>query len=65
MKKFLLSAAALVAAMSVNAQEVCSFNPGNSMELADDGTALTAGTVIGETASIVAKIGADDTYNLR
>ena len=62
MKKFLLSAAALVAAMSVNAQEVCSFNPGNSMELADDGTALTAGTVIGETASIVAKIGADDTY---
>lgn len=62
MKKFLLSVAALVAAMGVNAQEVCSFNPGNSMELADDGTALTAGTVIGETASIVAKIGADDTY---
>ena len=62
MKKLLLSAAALVAAMSVNAQEVCSFNPGNSLELADDGTTLLAGTVIGETASIVAKIGADDTY---
>ena len=38
MKKFLLSAAALMAAMTMNAQEV------------------------GETASIVAKVGGDDTY---
>ena len=62
MKKILLSAAAIFAAMSMNAQELCSFNTDNSMGLEDDGTALTAGTVIGETASIVAKIGADDTY---
>jgi hypothetical protein len=62
MKKILLSAAAIFAAMSMNAQELCSFNQDNSLGLADDGTALTAGTVIGETASIVAKIGADDTY---
>lgn len=63
MKKILLSAAAIFAAMSMNAQELCSFNVDNSMGLdADNGTALTAGTVIGETPSIVAKIGADDTY---
>ena len=63
MKKFLLSAAALMAAMTMNAQEVCVFNADNAMGLdADNGTALTAGQVIGETESIVAKIGADDTY---
>ena len=63
MKKILLSAAAIFAAMSMNAQEFCSFNPDNALNLdAENGTALTAGTVIGETTSIVAKIGADDTY---
>ena len=63
MKKFLLSAAAFVAAMSVNAQEICSFNVDNAMGLdSDNGTALTAGTVIGESTSIIATIGADDTY---
>ena len=63
MKKILLSAAAIFAAMSLNAQEFCSFNPDNALNLdAENGTALTAGTVIGETTSIVAKIGADDTY---
>lgn len=63
MKKILLSAAAIFAAMSMNAQEICTFNADNAMELdADNGTALTAGTVIGETASIVATIGADDTF---
>ncbi len=63
MKKFLLSAAAIMAAMTMNAQEVCTFNAENVLGLdADNGTALTAGTVIGETASIVATIGADDTY---
>ncbi len=63
MKKILLSAAAIFAAMSMNAQEFCSFNPDNALNLdAENGTALTAGTVIGETTSIVATIGADDTY---
>ena len=63
MKKFLLSAAALMAAMTMNAQEICVFNADNALGLdSDNGTALTAGTVIGETESIVAKVGADDTY---
>lgn len=63
MKKILLSAAAIFAAMSMNAQEICTFNADNVLGLdADNGTALTAGTVIGSTESIVATIGADDTY---
>ena len=63
MKKILLSAVAFMAAMTMNAQEVCSFNVDNALGLdSDNGTALAAGTVIGETTSIVAKIGADDTY---
>ncbi len=63
MKKILLSAVALMAAMTINAQEVCTLNADNALGLdADNGTALTAGTVIGETASIVATVGADDTY---
>jgi hypothetical protein len=49
--------------MSMNAQEICTFNADNVLGLdADNGTALTAGTVIGSTESIVATIGADDTY---
>ena len=63
MKKILLSAAAIFAAMSMNAQEFCSFNPDNALNLdTENGTALTAGTVIGETTSIVATVGADDTF---
>ena len=63
MKKILLSVAAVFAAMSLNAQEVCTFNVDNALGLdADNGTALTAGTVIGETESITATIGADDSY---
>ena len=63
MRKFLLSAAALMVAMTMNAQEICVFNADNALGLdSDNGTALTAGTVIGETESIVAKVGADDTY---
>ena len=63
MKKILLSAAAVFAAMSLNAQEICTFNPDNVLNLdADNGSALTAGTIIGETESIIATIGADDTY---
>ena len=50
-------------AISANAQEVCAFNPENSLRLdADNGTDLVAGTVIGETDNIIATIGADDTY---
>ena len=63
MKKILLSAAAVFAAMSLNAQEICTFNPDNVMNLdANNGSALTAGTIIGETESIIATIGADDSY---
>ena len=63
MKKVLLSVAAIFAAMSLNAQEVCTFNVDNALELdSENGTALTAGTVIGQTESIVATVGADDTY---
>ena len=63
MKKFLLSAAAFMAAMTMNAQEVCVFNADNAMGLdSENGTAVAAGTVIGETASIVATVGGDDTY---
>ena len=63
MKKVLLSVAAIFAAMSLNAQEVCTFNVDNALELdSENGTALTAGTVLGQTESIVATVGADDTY---
>ena len=63
MKKILLSAAAVFAAMSLNAQEVAVFNADNALNLdSENGTALTAGTVIGQTESIIATIGADDTY---
>ena len=63
MKKILLGAAAFMAALTMNAQEVCVFNADNALGLdSENGTALTAGQLIGETASIVATIGADDTY---
>ena len=61
MKKTLLSAIAFLAAMSVNAQEVCSFDS-EALGLNSDGVALTAGTVIGQTESIICTVGADDTY---
>ena len=63
MKKVLLCAAAFMAAMTMNAQEICTFNADNALGLdSENGTALTAGTVIGTTDNIVATIGADDTY---
>lgn len=56
-------AVVLVGTMKMNAQEICIFNSGNSMNLDSEyGTALTAGTILGETSRIVAKIGADDIY---
>lgn len=52
-----------MAVMSIHAQEICVFNSDNEMNLNDEvGTAIDAGTIIGQTESIVAKIGANDTY---
>lgn len=49
--------------MAANAQEICSFNTNNELGLnPDNGTFLAAGTVIGQTKSIVCYIGADDYY---
>ena len=67
MKKLLLSAVALVAAMSVNAQEYSAFNADDNSDFAalgltKDGVSVDGGTIIGQTASIVAKVGADDPY---
>ena len=63
MKKVLLSAAALLVAMTMNAQVVASINADNALGLdADNGTGLTAGTALyeGEVGSLT--VGADDTY---
>lgn len=63
MKKILSLLMMALMAISANAQEVCVFNPDNSLGLdADNGTDLLAGTVIGETDNIIATIGAADTY---
>ena len=67
MKKILLSAMALVAAMSVNAQEFCAFNAEENADFAATGvtsekSTIVGGTIIGKTESVVAKIGADDEY---
>ena len=48
---------------TMEALEICAFNADNALGLdSENGTALISETVIGETASIVAKIGADDIY---
>ena len=63
MKKFLLSAVAFLAAMSLNAQVVVSVNADNALGLdADNGTSLAAGTVLWEGAEGTLSVGADDTY---
>ena len=67
MRKILLSAVALLATMSVNAQEFCAFNADENADfaaigLSSDKIAVVGGTVIGKTESVVAKIGADDDY---
>jgi len=62
MKKLLTITFALLAATCLNAQEICTFNQNNSLGLYANGTTLIAGTVIGETKSMKATIGADDTY---
>lgn len=70
MKKILLSAAALVAAMSVNAQEYCALNVDENADFAalnlssDAATSVDKGKVLGKTASVTMKVGADDTYKL-
>jgi len=68
MKKNLLIAAALFAAVSANAQEYCAFNAEENSDFAalnlngDAGTALTAGTVLGKTDHVVCTVGADDSF---
>lgn len=50
---------------TARALELCSFNADNELNLdANNGTTLDAGTVIGKTPSIVATIGAQDTYKI-
>lgn len=67
MKKFLLSAAAIFAAMSINAQEYCAFNADENSDfaalgLSGDAISVDGGSVIGKTDHITATIGADDSY---
>ena len=67
MKKILLSAMALVAAMSVNAQEFAAFNAEDNADFAalgltSEASAVNGGTVIGKTASITAKVAFDDSF---
>ena len=67
MKKILLSALALVATLSVNAQEYAAFNADENAEfaalgLSSDAISLAGGTVIGKTDNITFMIGADDSY---
>lgn len=60
MKNLVVLAFAIFAAMNANAQEICSFNTNNELGLdSENGTFLSAGTIIGETKSIIATIGAD------
>ncbi|MBQ7421294.1 MAG: hypothetical protein IJV27_04040 [Prevotella sp.] len=62
MKKFLLSTAALVAAMSVNAQ-VLQINAEDNLGLGSDAVALTAGTSLGSIAGVIdAAVAFDDSY---
>ena len=63
MKRLLTITFFLMAVMSIHAQEICVFNSDNEMNLNDEvGTAIDAGTIIGQTENIVAKTGANDTY---
>ena len=63
MKKLFITIISMLLPILASAQELCMFNENNEMGLdSENGTALFAGTVIGETESIVATIGADDTY---
>ena len=67
MKKILLSAVALVAAMSANAQEFSAFNADENADyaalgLGSDAISVSAGAVFGKTANITFKAGADDSY---
>ena len=52
-----------IAIGSAHAKEHCSFNKDNVLHLDENnGSTLTKGTVIGQTANIIATIGAEDTY---
>ena len=63
MKKVVLLIFVLIGTMCIKAQEYCSFNANNAFGLDfENGTALAAGTVIGETTNIIATTGTDDIY---
>jgi hypothetical protein len=52
-----------IAIGSAHAKELCSFNEDNVLHLdKNNGSTLTKGTVIGQTANIIATIGAEDIY---
>ena len=59
----IITVSAILFAMTMSAQEICSLNPGNELRLdQDNGSSLSEGTIVGETNSIVCYLGADDTY---
>lgn len=65
MKKLITITVAFLAAVCMNAQELCSFNPNNELGLGSNfnyNTTLYAGEVIGKTNSIVCTVGANDMY---
>ena len=65
MKKLITITVAFLAIVSMNAQELCSFNPNNELGLGSDfnyNTTLYAGKIIGKTNSIVCTVGANDMY---
>lgn len=61
MKKILLSAVTLLAAISVNAQEVGQIDP-DGLGITTDLTSVTGGTVLAQTSSVTMYCGADDSY---
>ena len=65
MKKLITITVAFLAAVCMNAQELCSFNPNDELGLGSNfnyNTTLYAGEVIGKTNSIVCTVGANDMY---
>lgn len=61
MKKILLSALAVLAAMSVNAQEIGRLD-GAAVGLSSDASAVTAGTVLATTESVTCSVLYDDNF---
>lgn len=61
MKKLLLSAVTLFAAISVNAQEVGQIDP-DGLGITSDDVSVAGGTVLAQMTSVTMYCGADDTY---